>query len=193
MTAEKIASALRPARARQTSRGLTWRVRCPSHDDRHASLDITETPDGRVLVHCWSGCSQAEVIDALRERGLWSPTRGEQLPRAVADPFPASAFHKPTAPPCCFQGPCEHARRFNREMILAELFKNLREAAAEVVQLFETANYDLSGEELKAELVLAVEMGGSRIVPWRLDAKLVEQAIEIVADDFTKAEAEVDA
>jgi len=78
-------------------------------------------------------------------------------------------------------------------MILAELFKNLREAAAEVVQLFETANYDLSGEELKAELVLAVEMGGSRIVPWRLDAKLVEQAIEIVADDFTKAEAEVDA
>ncbi len=76
-------------------------------------------------------------------------------------------------------------------MILAELFKNLREAAAEVVQLFRTANYDLSIEELEAELTFAAEMGGSRIVPWHLDAQVVKCGIKIIAHDFANAKAVV--
>lgn len=65
MNASDLAAALG---GRKTSRG--WRAPCPAHDDRHPSLDITETPDGRVLFICRAGCSQTEVIDALRARGL---------------------------------------------------------------------------------------------------------------------------
>ncbi|MFL6354283.1 MAG: DUF3987 domain-containing protein [Bryobacteraceae bacterium] len=44
---------------------------CPSHDDRNPSLSITEGKDGRVLFKCHAGCTQQQVLDALRERGLW--------------------------------------------------------------------------------------------------------------------------
>ena len=44
---------------------------CPAHDDRSPSLSVSETRDGRVLVHCFAGCSQADVIAALKARGLW--------------------------------------------------------------------------------------------------------------------------
>ena len=43
---------------------------CPAHDDNHPSLSITDAKD-KVLVHCFSGCSQTDVIDALRSQGLW--------------------------------------------------------------------------------------------------------------------------
>ena len=39
--------------------------RCPSHDDRLPSLTVRECPDGRVLLHCFAGCSAAEVIGAV--------------------------------------------------------------------------------------------------------------------------------
>ena len=38
---------------------------------------------GRVLLHCHAGCAQAEVIAALRLRGLW-PARGRATVRAPA-------------------------------------------------------------------------------------------------------------
>jgi hypothetical protein len=47
-------------------------VHCPAHDDERPSFVVHEAEDGCVLlVHCHAGCSQAAVIEALRERGLW--------------------------------------------------------------------------------------------------------------------------
>ena len=43
---------------------------CPAHDDANRSLSVTLS-EGRLLVHCFGGCSQEAVIAALRERGLW--------------------------------------------------------------------------------------------------------------------------
>jgi hypothetical protein len=43
---------------------------CPAHDDKSPSLSLTDV-GGKVLFYCFAGCSQAEVIDALRARGLW--------------------------------------------------------------------------------------------------------------------------
>ncbi|SAL06413.1 hypothetical protein AWB81_07578 [Caballeronia arationis] len=40
-------------------------ARCPAHEDRQASLSITEKPDGVLLVHCFAGCAIAEVVGAL--------------------------------------------------------------------------------------------------------------------------------
>ena len=39
--------------------------RCPAHDDRSPSLSIKETPDGTLLVKCWSGCSVLEIVNAV--------------------------------------------------------------------------------------------------------------------------------
>lgn len=43
---------------------------CPAHDDKNPSLSITEK-NHMVLVYCHAGCSQSEVINALKEIGLW--------------------------------------------------------------------------------------------------------------------------
>jgi putative DNA primase/helicase len=45
--------------------------RCPAHDDNHPSLSINDDEDGNILVHCFAGCDQAQVISVLRSRGLW--------------------------------------------------------------------------------------------------------------------------
>ncbi len=55
---------------------LSWRdtqkfiACCPAHDDHNPSLSVEEVA-GKVLVHCHAGCSQDEVISALRNRGNW--------------------------------------------------------------------------------------------------------------------------
>src|ERR1700674_2938902 len=66
MNAETIAKSLGGRKV-----GSNWMARCPAHDDRCPSLSIQDTADGRVLLHCFSGCAQAQVIAALRSRGLW--------------------------------------------------------------------------------------------------------------------------
>lgn len=65
MTAAEIVGALHGHRS-----GRGYVARCPAHDDRSPSLSLTER-DGRMLVHCHAGCSQRDVIAALRARGLW--------------------------------------------------------------------------------------------------------------------------
>lgn len=42
-----------------------WRARCPSHKSKSATLAISETVDGRVLVHCFAGCTAADVVAAV--------------------------------------------------------------------------------------------------------------------------------
>lgn len=34
-------------------------------------MSVTETRDGRPLVHCHAGCTQSQLIAALKARGLW--------------------------------------------------------------------------------------------------------------------------
>jgi len=58
-------------------------VSCPAHDDRSPSLSVTIATHGKVLVHCFGGCSQAAVITALRERGLWPSRTQDALDRGV--------------------------------------------------------------------------------------------------------------
>ena len=51
--------------------GAIWMACCPVHDDRTPSLSIRIGTDGKILVRCYAGCAQREVIAALREHGLW--------------------------------------------------------------------------------------------------------------------------
>jgi hypothetical protein len=59
---------------KQTGPGQ-YMARCPSHDDRHASLSVGRGDDGRALIDCKAGCSPLEVVQAmgLRMNALFPP------------------------------------------------------------------------------------------------------------------------
>lgn len=63
--AERIAKFLHGRR-----NGKGWVARCPAHDDHSPSLSVA-SENGKVLVHCFTGCPQEAVIRALRAIGLW--------------------------------------------------------------------------------------------------------------------------
>ena len=43
---------------------------CPAHEDRNPSLSISSNGE-KILFYCHAGCTQENVISALKERGLW--------------------------------------------------------------------------------------------------------------------------
>lgn len=59
-----------------------WVARCPAHDDRRPSLSIREADDGRLLLHCWSGCGGIAVIRAagLRDADLFPRSNENRRP-----------------------------------------------------------------------------------------------------------------
>lgn len=59
---------------------------CPAHDDRHSSFSAN-VRNGKVVVHCFKGCSQEAVIAALERKGLWYPT-GNSI-SSILDSFDA--------------------------------------------------------------------------------------------------------
>ena len=59
--AENLIQRLEKVRGRNGS----WTARCPAHADKGPSLAVRETPDGRVLVHCFAGCETQSVLDSV--------------------------------------------------------------------------------------------------------------------------------
>jgi hypothetical protein len=41
-------------------------MRCPAHEDRSPSMSWRLADDGRALVHCFAGCTFAEIVAAVR-------------------------------------------------------------------------------------------------------------------------------
>lgn len=62
MTADVLLSHLESVKRTGDGR---WLARCPAHADKRASLTVRELPDGRVLAHCFAGCSINEVVGAV--------------------------------------------------------------------------------------------------------------------------------
>lgn len=84
--AAEIAFAL--GKAKRSGDGFV--CKCPAHDDRHASLSITQTSDGKLLWKCHAGCSQDAVFEALKKKGLLSepqPRRQSSGPRRIVKSF----------------------------------------------------------------------------------------------------------
>jgi hypothetical protein len=59
LTAAEIAERLG---AKKTGTG--WAAKCPGHQDKNASLAISEGDDGRTLLHCHAGCDFSAVVSA---------------------------------------------------------------------------------------------------------------------------------
>jgi len=49
--------------AKRTAKG--WSARCPAHEDRRASLTVSEGDNGGAVLHCHAGCEPAAVVAAL--------------------------------------------------------------------------------------------------------------------------------
>lgn len=45
--------------------GHNWVVKCPAHADRSPSLSVTEGKRGNIVLHCFTGCTPQEIVDAL--------------------------------------------------------------------------------------------------------------------------------
>lgn len=69
---------------------------CPCHDDSTASLSIKDGEKGPV-VYCHGGCTQADVISALRERGLWLE-KGDTTPLPGRRSSPVAKIWTPVFP-----------------------------------------------------------------------------------------------
>ena len=84
MSAEILLSKL--DKVKRTGAGR-WLACCPAHADKGPSLSVRETDDGRVLVHCFAGCSAVEILAAvgLELRDLY--------------PEPLAVHHKPERRP----------------------------------------------------------------------------------------------
>lgn len=186
MSAEELASALR---GRRYSRG--WRARCPSHDDRHPSLDIGER-NGRVVFICRAGCSQRQVVSALRASGIW-PDSPE--PRATRVPrWDDSPIVSITA--CCLDPvPCSHWRRFEKEALIASLVGNLHDAVGELRDKAERGYYyhglprdpaePLHPGELMDGIKYAISFGA--IVPTAVPNDVVEFVLsDVLASEVSR-------
>ena len=66
---------------KQTGAGR-WMALCPAHEDRSPSFSVRETDDGRVLLHCFGGCSNGDVLAAigLRMSDLFDKPLAHHLP-----------------------------------------------------------------------------------------------------------------
>ncbi len=60
MTAQELLPHLRKFKSRRNG----WTACCPAHDDKRASLSISE-PEGKLLLHCHAGCSFEEILAAI--------------------------------------------------------------------------------------------------------------------------------
>jgi len=61
MKAEELVHTLKGQR--KTANG--WLARCPAHDDRNASLSISEAQDGKILLTCHAGCDYNDICKSL--------------------------------------------------------------------------------------------------------------------------------
>lgn len=74
-------------RVRVTGKGR-WQACCPAHEDKKPSLSVRELEDGRVLLHCFAGCSVSDIVSSvgLTLSDLFPEKIGTNAPRERA-PF----------------------------------------------------------------------------------------------------------
>ena len=98
---EKVLSRLNEVKSAGQNK---WKACCPAHDDKNPSLSLSQSVDGKVLLHCWAGCSAADITTAI---GL-----------ELRDLFPGESHSR--------SGPSLAAKQFE-VMIIGIALSNLRQ------------------------------------------------------------------
>jgi hypothetical protein len=157
MTAETIAAAL-GRYSRKFSGGFM--ACCPAHADKNPSLALDEK-DGALLVKCFAGCEQGDVVAAMKSKGLWPEQDNTSLPsmkRTVNGPVWRPVVPVPNdAPPA----PTTHSQHGE-----ASLAWRYQSPAGELLQI--NNRFD-TGEGQKQVLPLTYCSDGSRRA-WRWQA-----------------------
>ncbi len=65
MTASSFVSLLDSRSLKPQRNAQGWMARCPAHEDRRASLSVSEGQDGRILLRCHAGCETENICAAL--------------------------------------------------------------------------------------------------------------------------------
>ena len=60
-----------------------WMACCPAHQDSDPSMSIALTPDGKILLRCWAGCSALDVVASMN--------------LSLSDLFPNQDYSRPMA------------------------------------------------------------------------------------------------
>lgn len=77
-----------------------WIACCPAHRDKRPSMTIREVEDGRILVHCFAGCSFEEIANAsgagmdefFPEKPLYHRAKPLRRPFPAADVLECLSF-----------------------------------------------------------------------------------------------------
>lgn len=92
----------------------TWRACCPAHNGTNpTALNIKHESDGRILLHCFQGCSALDVVESI---GL-----------DIGDLFPEEIQHKPPVKKKFYATDILAAIKFESQLVLMaayELQKN---------------------------------------------------------------------
>jgi hypothetical protein len=130
MSAEAILERLQGVRRN----GAGWTARCPAHQDRSPSLSVRNGEGGRILVHCFAGCTVDGICAGL---GI-----------TVAD-----LFVRPREPRKPEPAIVQHARRVANQSLSRNLPRSVREQP--LVMIFTDANH--VDAAIARALALAVE------------------------------------
>lgn len=78
------------SKVKQNGRGQ-YIACCPSHNDKHPSLAIRQTDDGKILLKCFGGCSTYEIVSAIGLELTDLFPRESNYSTPLKNPFPASS------------------------------------------------------------------------------------------------------
>lgn len=119
--------------------------KCPAHDDSSPSLSVSVSEEGRLLVHCFAGCSQISVIDALKNLRLWPSSNGGRRSRSGKK---KAVVHKLLIK----NGLTEHQYAFGRydketEAELALLFASINDSQTQADQAWSEIEHEWIEEQ----------------------------------------------
>lgn len=167
---------------RKTPRGFSCFCPTPAHQhSKKRHLDISEGANGKPLLICRAGCSQAEVLDSLRALGLWPESSGSWRPSRPRFSWldHVSSRPEPAISPCCLEvQPCEHRKQFEFEMLVANMMSNVADAIDEVRTKYDRAGRALAASTLRGEIEFSIGFGG--IAPNGLPDDAVAEVLDHV-------------
>ena len=77
-------------KVKKTGNG-NWLSCCPAHQDKSPSMTISEKPDGRILIHCFVGCTPLDILAAVgMEFSDLFPEKLSDHIKPLRKPFPAA-------------------------------------------------------------------------------------------------------
>ncbi len=153
--------------------GSGWSARCPAHQDKVASLSVTEGREGRVLLKCHAGCPTEAVVKALglRMADLLPPHPGRRGGRGSIPPRNGTTVQHPSEG--CTLADYARAKQLDEAKLRALGIVDVSYLRRPALRI---PYRDAEGQEVAVRFRVALSAGdrfrwrnGSRPIPYGLD------------------------